>query len=209
MSDQPETSKPTRVQLFFRTHDRVLSVLGAIMVFGTFIARDAIRDSVKDRASSLESARGLFYIRKDLSKIKTDIQFQIAVSAGADSTGITSDVGQQSDMTQWLTLVRPVVDGLPESLRLDDEKKLKELQQKLNTFDSTQSGTKERFVAIANLGGDVNDLSDAVLDQADVALQSRRFWDRLTNWLGIGFYIVGSGITVFSALYGAKSSANP
>jgi hypothetical protein len=58
---------------FFRTHQRSLSLLGALIVFTTFIVKDAIRDHAKDLVDSIDSAESAYRSGIDLTLVSKEI----------------------------------------------------------------------------------------------------------------------------------------
>jgi hypothetical protein len=53
----------SHVRLFLTKHKRLISLIGALIVFLTFVTKDAIREHVKDTVDSLQSAEDVFDIR--------------------------------------------------------------------------------------------------------------------------------------------------
>ena len=51
---------------FLRKHQRLISFIGASIVFATFIVREVVREHLKDLADSLDQAENLFAIRGQL-----------------------------------------------------------------------------------------------------------------------------------------------
>jgi hypothetical protein len=58
-------ARQSRLSGFFKRHTRRLSMVGALIVFTTFVVKDAIRDSAKETIDSLDSEEAVFAIRND------------------------------------------------------------------------------------------------------------------------------------------------
>lgn len=54
-----------RVKRFIHKHDRLLSTLGALIIFFTFLAREGFRDELKELVDSIDAAQSVFLIRSD------------------------------------------------------------------------------------------------------------------------------------------------
>jgi len=50
-----------------RRRDRVLTLLGSIITFITFIVKEGIGENLKDQVSSIETAQNLYAIRDDIA----------------------------------------------------------------------------------------------------------------------------------------------
>jgi hypothetical protein len=56
---------PSRFRLFLKRHRQSLSLVGALIVFSTFVIKDAIREEVKDTVDSLQAAEDVFVTRSE------------------------------------------------------------------------------------------------------------------------------------------------
>jgi hypothetical protein len=52
------------VERFFKRNSGRISMIGALIVFGTFIAKDAIRENIKDLVDSLDSAQNMYQLQR-------------------------------------------------------------------------------------------------------------------------------------------------
>jgi hypothetical protein len=64
-----------QLRRFTRKHDRLLSVIGAIIIFITFLVREAIRDDLKELVNSIDAAEGVFMIRSDSRDVAEEIEY--------------------------------------------------------------------------------------------------------------------------------------
>jgi hypothetical protein len=71
-----ESYKLVRIQddpSFFKRHGKWVSFIGALIVFSTFVVKDAIRENLKNLVDSLASAENNFAIREDSALLSTEI----------------------------------------------------------------------------------------------------------------------------------------
>ena len=67
--------KPRRdVGGFLRKHHRSVTLIGAIIVFVTFIVKEALRDHLKDLVDSIENARSVFLIRDGEDALRSQLE---------------------------------------------------------------------------------------------------------------------------------------
>ncbi len=57
-----------RSRSYFRRHKRALTIVGALIVFATFVVKDGIRDDLKDRLDTINQAETTFNIRQDTNR---------------------------------------------------------------------------------------------------------------------------------------------
>jgi hypothetical protein len=58
---------------FFEKHGRLLTILGALIVFVTFLVKEGKRDELKELVQSLDAAQSLFEIRQENHDISRDV----------------------------------------------------------------------------------------------------------------------------------------
>lgn len=82
-----------RVKRFIHRHDRLLSTLGALIIFFTFLAREGFRDELKELVDSIDAARSVFLIRSDNLDIAEQIaHLQASLTANQQYPPIPSNV---------------------------------------------------------------------------------------------------------------------
>ena len=59
---------------FLRRHSRILTVLGALIVFVTFVVKEGLRDRGKDLLASVESAQTTFVMRSDVEDLRLQLR---------------------------------------------------------------------------------------------------------------------------------------
>ena len=55
--------------MFVREHDRILTSIGVMVVFMTFVAREGVQDALKNRRDSVESARRDYQVSADTTSL--------------------------------------------------------------------------------------------------------------------------------------------
>ena len=65
---------PMWIESLFRKHRRLLSIVGAGIVLGTFVFKDAAREKAKDLAEAVNSAQRDFLLRDDMRMLSTEIE---------------------------------------------------------------------------------------------------------------------------------------
>jgi hypothetical protein len=71
---QEEGSSILSLRRYLQRRERGLALVGAVLVFTTFVVKEALRDHYKDIEDALGAARGVFLIREDLSHLQQGLQ---------------------------------------------------------------------------------------------------------------------------------------
>jgi hypothetical protein len=69
MSDLRQDGEAGETQSFFGRHKRWLTFIGALIVFLTFIYNEGVREELKDRSDTLNTAENLFVMRSDTNQL--------------------------------------------------------------------------------------------------------------------------------------------
>jgi hypothetical protein len=69
-----KSSRDSRLALFLKRNDQKLRVIGALLVFVTFVAKEGLRDHYKDQNDALDSARRAFIARSDSDNISVQMR---------------------------------------------------------------------------------------------------------------------------------------
>jgi len=64
---QPKSDPARRPDTFYLRHDRFFTLLGTVIIFFTFIAKEGFSDKLKDSVSSMEAAESLAILRRDIA----------------------------------------------------------------------------------------------------------------------------------------------
>jgi hypothetical protein len=60
-------------RMLLRRHAQVLTFVGALVVFATFIVREEVRENLKDLIASIDSAQSVFSTRRDVAVIADEL----------------------------------------------------------------------------------------------------------------------------------------
>lgn len=66
-------SGPSRVVRLVRRNHRALMLCGAVVIFATFMVKEALREQLKDLVDSLELARSVYLIRSDSALVSNQL----------------------------------------------------------------------------------------------------------------------------------------
>src|SRR5437016_3490465 len=67
-------NKKSHIALFVRHHNRFLIVTGALIVFTTFLVKEALGNNLGELVVSLHDAQNLFLMRQDHLQIEADLK---------------------------------------------------------------------------------------------------------------------------------------
>jgi hypothetical protein len=90
VSDKPKTTRrtgKTPVRRYF------LTIVGALIVFGTFVFKEAFRDYLKDRADSVTAAETQFILEQEIGGVSEQL---LGIERQLNSSNTTGE-GRQSD----------------------------------------------------------------------------------------------------------------
>jgi hypothetical protein len=133
---------------------KLLSLVGALVVFATFIVKDTLRDESEELASKVSAARVTFAIRQDSLRVREDLSI---MSVGDRLPNSFSTTNQKDDVTRFLAFTRPEVEASAARLEL-----VKELEQAV--WRSTEYSKSEALeTQLGRVREFVTTLSDAAL----------------------------------------------
>jgi hypothetical protein len=134
---------------FLKKHEASLALFGAVLVFTTFVVKEALRDQFKDAQDALSTARSIYLVRDDLKNVQTSllrvlVEVQIAQGmiqkngnpylAVVNSPHLVDDI--EYNLGRWKTMlgtVQDLLDGVPHQPSLDST--VKSLTQKIADFN--------------------------------------------------------------------------
>ena len=128
---------------FVRRNARLLSLFGAVIVFGTFVVRDAIRDEAKDTVEAYHVADGIFQERSD-TQATLYLAYQVY-----DRTNQIWDRLQQDPNTQDQLRDTPIRNYLRDVAEEDDELRATlESQRNLVAMFGPHDSVRESFTSL-------------------------------------------------------------
>jgi len=187
-----------RVVNFAKVHRRVAAVTGALIVFLTFVVKDAVREQVKDLVDSLQSAEDVFEIRAQhevtvalLNGIGQRVQLIWQSTPEAkeflrknDKSGVIHDITENADIIEQeranLDNLQRFIARLPSSetgLRAEVSEIRKRWTehhdfylQVIAMINQKQMSEDQEFDAMSTLGPESEDLNSAILDLSERAI---------------------------------------
>jgi hypothetical protein len=139
--------REARLKIFFGKHRRLVTFIGALIVFVTFVIKDGLREQLKDLVSSIDSAESVFAIRNDtattamwLQRLQEQVDW-IAEKIKLKGTSYSGDMVER--MHSSLEIINEVHESLDVSLgnisqllekvpgQQQNEKKHKEIEDRL------------------------------------------------------------------------------
>jgi hypothetical protein len=101
---------------FLKRHHRIIIIIGAFIVFLTFVTKDAIRDQLKEETDSLQSAETLYlsWIRNnDLLVSLDDIETRIGnLQESVEKTSIPNATAKNRQTVEFVHRINRVTKGL-------------------------------------------------------------------------------------------------
>ena len=155
-SHSSEVKAERRTRAFFERYGRVISLIGALIVFATFIVKDLLSERWKDQASSLELAGYIFAILTDTSTIRNKV-YDLSQDAG-DKAKESIDQQHLAEVSSFITLLQRtgvllgnldlLVEKMPDNAK--DKVKLKELQQRQQKYTQQALRTGDAVATVVN-----------------------------------------------------------
>jgi predicted component of viral defense system (DUF524 family) len=155
-----------RVQRLFKVHSREIFIIGALVVFITFVVKDAVRENLKDLVDSINSAEDAYRNSTEsarISKEVVDVELQVEeFKRASDPTGpvtLTAVVAGKDVAATTESLLRnlenlnehlPTRKDLQPSLS-EHKKNLASLVEQLQSIDSSLHGTGEAPTTLIQL----------------------------------------------------------
>jgi ABC-type transporter Mla subunit MlaD len=223
---------PSRFRLFLKRHRQSLSLVGALIVFSTFVIKDAIRQDVKDTVDSLQAAEDVFVTRSEnqaaamtLASIKAYVE---NLSNKTDSALDYLDdelSGVQEMVLQGkrnLDNLKRMIDKLPGT----NAPLISSLHKLEGNYDAVFESTKtvsqgvadglirmerraERIAAVGNQTSDllieIQTFADKVIETSDEVRKAEERKYRRYTMLSYFLYAIGWSLALFGRLFGMDS----
>jgi hypothetical protein len=146
---------------FLTRNNRAVTLIGALIVFTTFVIKDAWRDHLKDKLEAIGSgerefivrndsvrvSRSLWAMQSDVDEIREVLRFGKKVPAGGNDNDLESSIDESQDE---LKIFMDCISRLIETLPTNDVQKtrLDELRQKLTILhESFQKKYKSQVLS--------------------------------------------------------------
>ena len=224
-----------RAVRWIRRHQRMLTFVGALIVFGTFIVKDALRDQLRELGDAIKSAEDVYLVRSDLNsvvRLLLDLRGRIDHLRGyslQDAEEGTQDaVGQMMELDSldaaWLINSEQLLHKLPMQVQEEDHAELESLKTKRKNIEaqfgdvmSAGSGKPQKTAAeLSKLANDIlrdsfdigqrtSILSDKVLQRAREIEATTEHRYELATWASYILYAIGWGLGLAGRLVGVEA----
>jgi len=84
-----ETNTVSKKQGFVQRYGRVITFLGALIVFSTFVVKEGIREQLRSTSESVNTAQSIFLVRSDMNELSIYMAY-LNTRIGALNSGGTS-----------------------------------------------------------------------------------------------------------------------
>jgi hypothetical protein len=152
-----------------KRHSRLISFLGALIVFITFVVKDGLADRWKEQASALDTAEAAYSIWSDLSDIRLTVDMIQNNARAAEEVPHYSD-NSMTNQRYWLLYREGVkLDRVMLALK-EQMSKLDELLEKFphgHEDEVALSRFQEDYQALTKRMGVLDDLMDLALAMDD------------------------------------------
>lgn len=153
------TTKSHRFVRWLRKHHRLLTFVGALIVFGTFVVKDALREQLKDLVDSIDSAQSTYVVRMDISRIELYVKsLNRYVRYGSSSQGETKiaqteslkrDIDDLVGMTQYLAAQVGNINRLAQKLGSANKKEVTNSIESINKQHEDLRASVTDYVRLA------------------------------------------------------------
>jgi hypothetical protein len=218
------------MKTFVRTHERLLTLLGASIVFFTFLTKDALRENLKDLTNSIEQTQNAFLERRDtkfltdrinhVKKILNVVYFDKLRDKGetAELSAIADAQGEMDDRIfrslTTLANARSIVEQLSSRNSQEETRRLL-IRLARSTRSSCVTDTDEDVVydmkgctkKVASLRSRLESFVESILDDARLKRRQYGRASEVFGWISLFLYIVGWGLGFIGKVYGIETTA--
>jgi hypothetical protein len=205
----------TNLRRFFGRHGRILTLLGALIVFLTFVVKDGLREHLKDAASSISAANDVFAIREDnmgtrleLEELKKDLDGNATGQSWSDIRIVQAKCRR---MYYALGAVAYLVKAADDK---EDTPTIRSLDQELTKIRFDSLALNMSASTVGTLGQSASALElrmakfeDDVVERARLKLQQRQALYDSWTWISYVLYTIGWGLGLVGKLCGVPGAA--
>ncbi len=194
-----------------RNRNRLLTYVGAFIVFGTFVVKDGLREHLRDAAGSISAASNVFAIREDnietrleLADLKKNLADKDAANRSWSDVRVVQTKSQQ--MYYSLGAVAYLIETTHDE---EDVPRITVLDQELTKirFGSLDLNMSPSTVSALSLSASALELQlaqfeDEVMQHARLKLQRKQELYDIFTWVSYVLYAIGWGLGLVGKLYG-------
>lgn len=203
--------------------NRFLTLLGSLIVFVTFVAKEGISDNLKDLVSSIETAENLFTLRQEttyrLSSAKSlpppwsekeptrdekqgfidlwDRQSESIVRISLDLAAALPDEKVFQKQATQITGTLWTIDKGVDNLRVAQQ-----------TETQIDAALKDLFKKSNETFSDANLLGQDILDEANRLKNKRKKFYEIAKWTSYALFTLGWALTFYGQLSGKERTAS-
>lgn len=203
-----------KLRLFARKYDDILTVIGAIIIFGTFLVKEVYRERDKDIESTLHTAQSVFTMRDELQRSlilsdriihKLDGMGQMAaLQRGTLAQPVSVDELEAEDTKQGLELMKNWnAHVVALEMEMEDknvhcasdlDKKFDEATKQLGT--DVQGARK----AMNGIEDELMSCQQTILGAAKTKQKDAHWWEEFWWYWSMVLFSVGWGLTLVGKL---------
>jgi hypothetical protein len=223
-----------RARIFIRKNSRILTIVGFLIVFSSFVVREGLRDNLRFWTSSLKSAEDAYYVDNQigdegvqLRRLEVENQIilgrllpgdnkELLKTLTADRIGL--DISHLATITMRIRPMAGLLAEVPASVRLSiapeidkaiggmsaDQKLLGQLSHQQDSDISSQLQNVE--ADIIKFDDDMTDIGSKCVSAEQKMLSMYDSASDYTNVLTYLLYVVGWGLALASKVWGGRET---
>ena len=218
------SSSILRFRQYLRRHERVQVIIGAVLVFTTFVVKEAWRDHFKDIQEAIAAAQGVFLIRTDVNHLQEELEGAQVEEQDAQAVVGAKKTSQfaahiESDLACWNSVLDAIDDLLatvPHNRA--SEKTSSSLRSELQEFEAEVDKLKGVNVyqdmnrihgKVISAGEDVESFGKKALKEArKEGSKSQKLYETC-NFIGNFTFAAGWLLALVGRLVGVPGLADP
>jgi hypothetical protein len=202
MSSHPALQKAepsnSYVRLFVGRHRRLFTIVGALVVFTTFVVNEEFKENVKENNDALSSALQLYEIESNFTEIErelTHLSGEVSQRPGNGSVTFPDVEGLLSD-------IKPVLPMLNRKELVKADAQYTVLQEKLRNLEKNY--LPDELKNLISLKDEIRQFASNVLGQAERRQQERQ--QQYSYWKVASFimFVLGWGLALASQILGIE-----
>ncbi len=237
MAKQSARSANGKAQTFdlkrvLQRHHHLVTFVGAVIVFLTFVARDGIREQLKDFVASLDTAENMFVLREGNQFTESRIAeltrnfkvfFEESHKSKSDDEWFEEKLDNelqlvQVDLVELANRINNVERILGKAPNHQDEQDLRPLKEELNDAYDKWSGfykvhdagpqsildLRNLDLVVAELSLNITHLEGRMLNHARERKAVKEEHYKWATWASYFFYTLGLGLGLIGRVYGVE-----
>jgi len=189
------------VRLFVGRHRRLFTIVGALLVFTTFVVNEAVKENVRESNDATSNTLQLYELESNFTEIRRELALIPKEIANPQGSGpITFP-----DLDALLLDIKPVLELLEKRDRINADDEYAKLHKKLTNLQKNyQLSLDELNRKLANLKDGIRKFASEVIEQAEKRQQERErqyFYCKVASYF---MFALGWGLALASHLFGIE-----